>query len=445
MSANREKLAITYRQISALRANPRNSRTHSKRQVRQIANSLRTFGFTNPILIDEMETIVAGHGRVEAAKLVGLESVPTIQLEGLTPDQLRAYVIADNKLAQNAGWDEAILKIELQHLLTVENDVEITTTGFEIAEIDLLVLSPEHSQPKPDPDDTFEAEPSTTPVTKPGDLWLLGEHRVLCADALEEESFSKLLGERQASMVFIDPPYNIKIECNVSGKGLVKHGDFAMACGEMTEEDFLNFLINSFKLLAKYSVPGSIHYVAMDWRHVDLVVLAGEEAYSEFLNLCVWSKDRAGQGSFYRSQHELFFVFKNGNGPPRNNIQLGKYGRYRTNIWNYPSAAAFSKTSEEGNLLALHPTVKPVALVADAILDCSAPGEIVLDSFLGSGTTLIAAERTRRICYGMELDQRYVDTAVRRWQRLTGGHAIHAVSGKRFDEVATESVGAVHE
>jgi len=439
VNKNGSELKITYRPIGELKSNPRNSRTHSKRQVRQIAESVKAFGFTNPVLLDETDTIIAGHGRVAAAKQLGLQMVPTIQIEGLSDDQLRAYVIADNRVAEKAGWDEEILAIELQHLLTVEADFEITTTGFEIAEIDLLVLSPSRDKSKADKDDSYETGPTAAPVTMPGDLWQLGEHRVLCADALGESSFSKLLGERQAAIVFIDPPYNLKIEGNVSGKGLVKHGDFAMACGEMTEEDFLNFLINNFRLLAKYSVPGSIHYVAMDWRHVDLMVLAGEEAYSEFLNLCVWSKDRAGQGSFYRSQHELFFVFKNGNGPPRNNIQLGKYGRYRTNIWKYPSAAAFSKTSEEGNLLALHPTVKPVALVADAILDCSAPGEIVMDTFLGSGTTLIAAERTRRICYGMELDPRYVDTAIRRWQRLTGGHAVHAVSGKKFGEIVNEN------
>ena len=199
------------------------------------------------------------------------------------------------------------------------------------------------------------------------------------------------------------------------------------------------------KLLAQFSVPGSIHYIAMDWRHVEHVVEVGREVYSDFLNMCVWSKERAGQGSFYRSQHELFFVFRNGNGPPRNNIQLGKYGRNRTNIWNYPSAAAFSKSGDEGNLLALHPTVKPVALVADAILDCSSPGEIVLDTFLGSGTTLIAAERTRRICYGMELDPLYVDVAIRRWQRHTGGRAVHSVSGKTFDEIANGKPESDHE
>jgi DNA modification methylase len=438
-------LEITYCLIGTLKGNPRNCRTHSRRQVKQIANSIKTFGFTNPVLVDETGTIIAGHGRVEAAKSLGLESVPTIQIEGLTPDQLRAYVLADNKLAQNAGWDEATLAIELRHLLITQSEIEITDTGFEIPEIDLIIHPLASKKAKADPDDSCEAELNAAPVTKPGDLWLLGEHRILCADALEESSFLKLLGLKQASMVFVDPPYNLKIEGNVSGKGAVKHGDFAMASGEMDEIDFMNFLLENFKLLAKFSVAGSIHYIAMDWRHVEQVVEVGREVYSDFLNMCVWSKERAGQGSFYRSQHELFFVFRNGNGPPRNNIQLGKYGRNRTNIWNYPSAAAFSKSGDEGNLLALHPTVKPVALVADAILDCSSPREIVLDTFLGSGTTLIAAERTRRICYGMELDPLYVDVAIRRWQRHTGGRAVHSVSGKTFDEIANGKPESDHE
>jgi DNA modification methylase len=344
----------------------------------------------------------------------------------------------------NAGWDDTILAIELQHLLTVENEFEVTITGFEIPEVDLLILPSGSDKSKADPADVFDVESNATPVTKPGDLWKLGDHRVLCGSALEEECYSKLLDDHRAAMVFVDPPYNVKIEGNVSGKGAVKHGDFAMASGEMDETEFLNFLTSCLELLAKFSVPGSVHYVAMDWRHMDALLRVGQEVYEALLNLCVWAKDRGGQGSWYRSQHELIFVFKNGRGPVRNNIQLGKFGRNRTNVWRYPSAASFSKSSEEGNLLALHPTVKPVAMVADAILDCTAPGEIVLDSFLGSGTTLMAAERTRRVCFGLELDPRYVDTAIRRWQRLTGGHAVHVASGKTFDEIASGSQEVKH-
>jgi DNA modification methylase len=433
------KLTVVYKSTEALTSSPHNARTHSKRQIRQIAASVKEFGWTSPILLDEAGTIVAGHGRVQAAKLLGMESVPTIQIDGLTSDQIRALIITENRLAEKAGWDDGILKIEFQQLLRIDSTIEPTITGFEWPEIDLVLISPDDRKLVHDPDDAFDAARTSGPVTQPGDLWHLGKHLLLCGSALDPDSFSNLMGEKQAGMVFVDPPYNLKIDGNVSGKGAVKHGDFAMASGEMSEEEFSQFLKTSLGLLARYSLPGSLHYVATDWRHICELGAAGNQAYGQLLNLCVWTKERGGQGSFYRSQHELFFVFKNGDGPSRNRVQLGKFGRNRTNVWKYPSAATFSKSGEEGNLLALHPTVKPVALVADAILDCSSRGEIVLDSFLGSGTTLIAAERTGRICHGIELDPRYVDTAIRRWQRHTGDHAIHAVSGKQFDEIANQT------
>ena len=239
-------------------------------------------------------------------------------------------------------------------------------------------------------------------------------------------------------MVFTDPPYNVGIAGNVSGKGAVKHGDFAMGTGEMNEIEFTKFLTDSLSLLARHSISGSVHCVCMDWRHIGEILSAGDCAYDTLLNLCVWIKDNGGQGSFYRSRHELVFVFRNGKARNRNNIQLGKFGRNRTNVWEYPAVRGLSQQQgDEGNLLALHPTVKPVPLVADAILDCSARGDLVLDPFLGSGSTLIAAERTGRVCYGIELDPRYVDVAIRRWQRHSGQHAVHACSGTKFDEVST--------
>ncbi len=212
-----------------------------------------------------------------------------------------------------------------------------------------------------------------------------------------------------------------------------------MAAGEMSEFEFTSFLNASLKLLAKYSLTDSVHFVCMDWRHMGELISAGKQAYPSLLNLCVWAKNTGGMGSFYRSQHELIFVFKNGKGQYRNNIQLGRYGRNRTNVWEYPSVNTLSRSGEEGNLLALHPTVKPVALVADALLDCSARGDLVLDAFLGSGSTLIAAERTGRVCYGMELDPLYVDTAIRRWQRYTGDFAVDSNSGERFDDLANKT------
>lgn len=428
-------LSITYVLIDALKPYPRNARTHTKHQIRQIADSIKTFGFANPVLVDAKSTIIAGHGRVEAAKLLGMIQVPTIPLENLTESQIRAYVIADNKLAANAGWDKSILAIELQHLLTIDEQFDVTITGFEIPEIDLIV----QEGAKEDPDDTPEPAESGPAITQPGDIWQLGKHRILCGSALEEISFSALMGDRRAHMIFVDPPYNVVIDGNVSGKGAVKHCDFKMASGEMDEAEFTKFLSDSLGLLARHSISGSVHFICMDWRHIGEMLSAGGKAYDTLLNLCVWVKDNGGQGSFYRSRHELVFAFRNGKAGNRNNIQLGKYGRYRTNVWEYPAVRGLSQQqSDEGNLLALHPTVKPVALVADAILDCSARGDLILDSFLGSGSTLIAAERTGRVCYGLELDPSYVDVAIRRWQLHSGQQAVHALSGKRFEDASGE-------
>ena len=228
---------------------------------------------------------------------------------------------------------------------------------------------------------------------------------------------------------------NVKIASHASGNGAIKHDDFAMASGEMTAAEFIAFLNAVFVLLCMHCVSGSLHYVCMDWRHMRELLDAGNRNYTELLNLCVWAKDNGGMGSFYRSQHELIFVYRQGKARHRNNIQLGKFNRNRTNVWKYAGANTLSRQGTEGNLLAMHPTVKPVALVADVLLDCSAPGDIVLDTFLGSGSSLLAAERTRRCCHGIELDPRYVDTAIRRWQLHTGGHAIHSSTGKRFEEL----------
>jgi hypothetical protein len=351
-------LSITYVAIDSLCPYPRNARTHSKHQVRQIAASIKNFGFTNPVLTDNSNTIIAGHGRVAAAKLLGMTEVPTIRLDSLTPDQIRAYIIADNRLAEKAGWDKEILSIELQHLMTID-DFDVTITGFEIPEIDLLLQEPGEEE---DAAEQTEADLKGPLVTRLGDLWKLGKHRVLCGSALEEQSFQVLLGKRRAKAVFIDPPYNVKIEGNVCGKGAIHHREFAMATGEMSESEFTAFLRSSFRLLARYSTEGSLHYVYMDWRHMRELLAASCETYDDLLNLCVWAKDNGGMGSLYRSQHELIFVFRSGKGRHQNNVQLGKYGRNRTNVWHYPGVNTLSKQGEEGNLLALHPTVKPVAL-----------------------------------------------------------------------------------
>jgi len=425
-------LSVIYKKLDELISSPCNGRTHSKGQIRQISRSIETFGFLSPILTDSQDVIIAGHGRAAAARALGMSSVPTVPIEHLSPDQIRAFMIADNRIAQNAGWDESILAIEFQHLLSLDTTFDITTTGFEIPEIDLII---EGTDLKVDAEDTFES-PRESSVSSLGDLWLLGKHRIFCGSALERASFVNVMANRKANLAFLDPPYNIRIDGNVSGKGAIRHGDFAMASGEMTTQQFTDFLTNSLQSAAAFSVDGSIHFVCMDWRHLGEVLAAGERAYDSLLNLCVWAKDKGGQGSFYRSAHEFVFVYRNGKHRHRNNIQLGQFGRYRTNVWNYPGVSTLCRQGHEGNVLAFHPTVKPIAMVADAMLDCSARGDVVLDSFLGSGTTLIAAERVGRVCFGIELNPLYVDVAIRRWQQHTGNDAIHSGSGKTFRESA---------
>ncbi len=429
-------ILVVFRPVGQLTPNQQNARTHSKQQIHQIADSIRLFGFTNPILIDDMNRIIAGHGRHEAAKLLGMEEVPTIRLEHLTSDQLRAYILTDNRLAELAGWDRSILAIELQHLLTIDGNFDVTITGFEVPEIDLIL---QEAAGKPDQDDVFDVDEEAPAISQPGDLWLLGKHRVLCDDAQQEPSYVALMVKRRAAMVFVDPPYNVAVDGHCCGKGAIKHREFVMAAGEMDEAEFITFLVKAMRLLSRYSASSSIHYICMDWRHITELLAAGKQIYDVLLNLCVWVKDNGGMGSFYRSRHELIFVFRNGKSAHRNNVQLGQYGRNRTNVWEFSGINTLSKQSEEGNLLALHPTVKPVALVADAILDCTERGGIVLDSFLGSGSTLIAAERVGRVCYGMEIDPLYVDTAIRRWQRHTGESAIRAITGERFDDCARKA------
>lgn len=430
------KLSVDYRLISDLQPDPRNPRRHSARQIKQIAKSIETFGFNVPLLINQQNQIIAGHGRLAAAKLLQMEHVPTLALEHLSDSQAQAFLIADNRLTENAEWDDQLLAQQFKELAELDLSFALDTTGFEMAEIDLLIdefcSAPDHSDAEEEPTETGP------PVSRGGDLWLLGKHRLLCGDALNAADFERLLDGRQANMVFTDPPYNVPIDGYATGFGKIHHAEFVMGAGEMTEPEFIAFLTTVCKNLAAHSTDGSLHFLCIDWHHVFELLTAGRAAYSELKNLCVWAKDNGGQGSLYRSQHELILVFKNGSAPHCNNIQLGQFGRYRTNVWHYAGANSFSKAGDEGNLLALHPTVKPVAMVADAILDCSRRGEIILDSFVGSGTTFIAAEKTGRICYGLELDPRHIDTAVERWQRFTGLKAIHQASSKTFEEIRKE-------
>ena len=419
--------------IEDLRPYPNNARKHSRRQIDQIAQSIRQFGFTNPVLIDSDGGIIAGHGRVEAAKLLGMDRVPTILIDHLGEEQKRAYIIADNRLAEKAGWDQELLAIELQHLTEIDLDFDVEITGFETAEIDLLIETFGDDSDSP-ADDLPELDEHAPAITRTDDLWLLGEHRLLCGNALEPEAYLALLGTAKARMVFTDPPYNVPIDGHVCGSGRIKHREFAMASGEMSEAEFISFLEVVLSNIKLRCLDGAVIDVCMDWRHLFELLTAGRHVGLEYLNLCVWNKDNGGMGSLYRSKHELVCVFKAGKAPHINNVELGRFGRNRTNVWDYAGINSLRAGRLED--LAMHPTVKPVALVADAIKDCTRRGDIVLDPFIGSGTTLIAAEKTGRIAYGLEIDPLYVDTTVRRWEKLTGGSAVHAESGDSFDQIA---------
>lgn len=427
---------LTVKNLPAASLTPysQNARRHTKRQIRQIAQSIETFGWTNPILIDANNGIVAGHGRLEAAKLLGLEYVPTICLDRMSDAQVRAYIIADNRLAELADWDEKLLAIELQGLADLELDFDIETIGFATAEIDMLVSGLEADDSNDEADRQPEVDETAPTVTRPGDLWLLGRHRLLCVDATKAESYLRLMDGQSAQMVFTDPPYNVPIDGHVSGLGAVRHAEFAMASGEMSVEEFTAFLEMALGHMAAHSTDGAIHFVCMDWRHLLELLTAGRKVYSELKNLCVWNKTNGGMGSLYRSKHELVAVYKVGHAPHINNIELGATGRYRTNVWTYAGMNTFGK--ERGAELAMHPTVKPVAMVEDAILDCTRRSDVVLDAFAGSGTTIIAAERSGRRAFGLELEPKYVDTALRRFRDLTGEEPVHAESGTTFNERA---------
>lgn len=421
--------------VPKLVSHEQNPRKHSKKQIRQIAESIRTFGFRVPVLVDGNNRLICGHGRVEACKLLGMTHVPAIRAGDLSEEKIRAYMVADNRLTEISEWDEVLLAENFKILSDLDLDFGLEVTGFDYGDIESFLMENEDAPsseepPVPGPDEV-------SAVAKPGDLWLLGKHRIVCGDSLDPATYSKLFPNRsKASIVFTDPPYNLPAK-DIGKVCEASHGDFAMGSGEMSSAEFIDFLETIFIRLKENSRSGSIHYVCMDWRHSSELLAAGGKVYDEFKNLCVWTKNTGGMGTFYRSQHELVFVFKSGKGKHQNHFQLGQHGRYRSNVWNYPSVRHLSEADGDksgSEALKLHPTIKPVAMVEDALRDCSRRGEIVLDVFLGSGSTLIAAEKAERVCYGIELSPRYVDVAIVRWQEWTGNDAIHAETGLTYND-----------
>ena len=416
---------------ASLSAPPTHARKHNAKQVEQVAASIDRFGFVVPIVADNEGMIAAGVARWEAAKLRRLEAVPVIRAQFLSEADRRAFALADNRLAELSEWDEELLKGELEFLF--EQDYDFGVTGFDLGDLDLGVGETKAEEPVELPD------PAAVAVSRIGDLWRIGPHRLYCGSSRDVASFEALLGDERAAMVFSDPPYNVKIDGHVSGLGKVKHREFAEASGEMTPGVFTTFLRTAFRHCVRFSVDGAIHYQCMDWRHIREMLDAADGVYSSFKQLVVWVKDNAGMGTFYRSRHELLFVFKSGTAPHINNFGLGDRQRgHRTNVWEMAGANTFRKGRMQD--LEAHSTVKPVGLVADAMLDCSHRGDLILDPFCGSGTTLIAAHRTKRRGAGIEIDPIYVDTALRRLSKVTGVTAVLS-DGHTFDEVAAERAG----
>jgi DNA modification methylase len=423
---------IRWLAIGELKPFPGNPRKHPDSQIVSLMNGIRR-AWTNPILIDETGTVLAGHGRLEAAKRLGMSKVPTITVTGLSEGEKRALVIADNRLPERAAWDFDLLRQHFNNLIDLDFDVELT--GFSTGEVDLVIDSKSNAAPN-DPDDLESSTVDGPTVSKSGDMWEAGPHRLMCGDARRGDDYERLLRGDRAQMVVADPPYNVKIDRYAIGRGTVRHREFAMASGEMSEAAYAKFLAGCIRLLTRFSRDGSIHYLFIDWRHIRELLNAAHPHYCELKNILAWNKTNAGQGSFYRSKHELIAVFKNGTAAHINNFGLGGQGRYRTNVLDYPGVNSLHP-ARRGEL-ELHPTVKPVALVADLIRDCSRRNGIILDPFCGSGTTILAAERTGRIARAIELDPIYVDIAIRRWERVIGDCVRHAKTGLSFAEIEAQ-------
>lgn len=400
--------------IATLIIYPRHARRHTAGKLKKLIKSIQTVGLLDPIIIDEGNTILSGHLRVQAFKAMGLDIIPAIRVSHLSPDQKAKFVLAANKLAEDGSWDRPTLKLEFSMLIEMGCDIDLETTGFDIGEIDLVIGADDETEDEPP-----VPQPPAVPVTQPGDIWTLGEHRLICGSCLEATIWNRLMRGEVARVCFTDPPYNVRIRGHVSSKD---HDEFAMASGEKTPEQFIEFLHAALEQAVEWSMDGAIHYVCMDHRHMRELYTAADPLYSEQLNLCVWAKNNGGMGSFYRSRHELVPVYKVGTAPHINNVQLGRFGRNRSNVWSYPGANTFRKGRDQD--LADHPTVKPVTMVADALLDASAPGDICIDGFGGSGTLILAAERTKRRARVIELEPKYCDVAVRRWEEMTGRKAV---------------------
>ena len=421
MPANEPKPSIIHVAIAVLHIYPNHARKHGNRKLNLLIKAIREFGYTSPIIIDELDTILSGHLRVRAYQALGLETIPAVRVTHLSEEQKKAFVIAANRLPELGSWDRDVLKAEFEILTNLTYDFDLDMTGFDVGEID-LIIGHEINEDEEEPE---IGEPPKAPVTRLGDLYLLGKHRLFCGSCLEARSWTVVMDGGLARVCFTDAPYNVRIKGHVTSKD---HSDFGMASGEMDSDQFTGFMSTGFELAAMHSEPTALHYLCMDHRHLRELFAAADPIYDRQINLIVWAKTNGGMGSHYRSRHELIALYQVGKGKHINNVQLGKYGRNRSNVWTYAGANTFRKGRDQD--LADHPTVKPVAMVADALLDSSNPGDICIDGFGGSGTLILAAEKTGRRARVIELDPGYCDVAVRRWEEMTGKKAILQRAGQ---------------
>jgi DNA modification methylase len=385
--------------------------------ILEIMRSIQSLGFCSPILIGSGNGLIDGVSRVEAARRLGLDKLPCIHIGHLSNEEQRLLRLSINRLAEKGEWDLAELKLEFEEL--VIHGLSIETTGFSLDQIDHVMLDNEVGETELGP---ISPEVGNEPKAVVGDIYQLGPHRVICGDSTDPNVIKALINqvpEASVRMVLTDVPYNVPIAGHVTQGN---HPEFAMASGEMSDPEFQNFNRKWMGTCLPYVMDGGLLATFIDWRGLEHVHAAATSLGLDQLNLIVWSKTNGGMGSLYRSQHELFPIYKKGLETHVNNINLGKRGRYRTNVWTYPGASSLSSDARKG--LEFHPTVKPSAMLEDALLDVTERGDLVIDPFLGSGSTLIAAHQTGRICYGVELDRHYVDLIVSRYEQLTGQKAV---------------------
>jgi DNA modification methylase len=408
---------------------PGHARRHGKRQLEKLKRLIRHFGQVVPIVVDPAGVIIDGHAVWTAMRELGSGEISAVVVANRTDPEIKALRLALNRIPADAAWDNDRLRIEVEDLVKLSFDLDLT--GFDAVEIDQLL---EIDVPKLNVTEDGDQipVPKTPAITTAGDIWVCGRHRIGCGDARDHGFVEKLTAGVRAAMCFVDPPYNIPVAGFVSGKGRVQHREFVQGVGELSTDQFTKFLADSLIVLQQSAADGALLYACMDWRHIFELLAAGRQCDLDLFNLCVWAKTNAGMGSLYRSQHELICVFKVGTSNNTNNVELGRHGRNRSNLWTYRGLNSFGADREQQ--LASHPTVKPVLMIADAVRDVTRRGDAVLDTFLGSGSTIMAAEETGRIGIGADLDPLYVDVAVQRWQARTRCDARHAETGELFDD-----------